>query len=76
VNQFALEKLMERLTSEGQAETLARAYLLFGDLAMADDFVRRLRKVELSAVRRVAGKWFQGIQYGYLGDTVLMQNKW
>jgi zinc protease len=76
LEQFSLDQLLEQMTSDGQAEALARARLYFGDLEMADDFVKRLRSVSPSTVLRVAERYMQGIQYGYLGDTVAMGDGW
>lgn len=64
------------MTSDGQAEALARAHLYFDDLEMADRYVDRLRRVNLSAVRRVAERYFGTIQYAFLGDTMQMGGKW
>jgi hypothetical protein len=60
------------LTSEGQAETLARAYLYFGDLEMADEFVRRLRSVDLSTVAEGVAL----IRHTDLSDSRHIKNLW
>lgn len=76
LDQFTLDQLLQRMTSDGQAEALARAHLYFDDLEMADRYVDRLRRVNLSAVRRVAERYFGTIQYAFLGDTMQMGGKW
>lgn len=76
LDQFTLDELFEQMTSDGQAEALARARLYFDDLAMADDFVKRLRRVSPRSVRRLVDRYMQGIQYGYLGDTTAMGGAW
>lgn len=75
-DQFTLDQLLEQMTSDGQAESLARAHLYFGDLTMSGDFVRRLRKVNPYSVRGVVRQYMSDIQYGYLGDTVAMGDGW
>ncbi len=64
------------MTTDGQAEALARAHLFFGDLELAGTYVDRLRRVRLSAVRRVAQRYFGNIQYAFLGDTTQMHGEW
>jgi zinc protease len=76
LDQFALGELLQRMTNAGQAEALARAYLYFDDLEMADEFVPRLRRVSISEVGKVALWYMQDIQYGYMGDTAQMRGKW
>lgn len=76
LDQFTLDQLLEQMTSDGQAEALARAQLYFADPGMADSYVDRLRRVSLPAVRRVARRYFGNIQYAFLGDTTLMDGEW
>lgn len=76
LDQFTLDRLLEQMTSDGQAEALARAQLYFDDLEMADGYVDRLRHVSLSDVRRVAERYFGNIQYAFLGDTAQMRGAW
>jgi zinc protease len=76
LDQFTLEHLMQQMTSEGQAEALARAHLYFDDLKMADGFVRRLKRVRLASACRTARRYMIDIQFAYLGDTVLMRGAW
>lgn len=76
LDRFTLDQLVGQMTSDGQAEALARAHLYFDDLEMADRYVDRLRRVGLSAVRRAAQRYFGGIQYAYLGDTTEMGGEW
>jgi hypothetical protein len=64
--------MMARLTSEGQAESLARAYLLFGDVQMADAYLSRLREVKFSELPEVARRYMRDMQLAYVGDTVQM----
>ena len=73
---FALGELEKRLTSEGQAETLARAHLYFDDLGMADGFVQRLRRVRYGDVRHVARGYMRDMQFVYMGDTTQMRGRW
>jgi len=76
LDQFTLDQLLQQMTSDGQAEALARAHLYFDDLEMADSYVDRLRRVNLSAVRRIAQQYFGSIQYAFLGDTTQMGGEW
>lgn len=76
VDQMALEELTHRLTSDGQAETLARTYLYFGDPRIADEFTARLRRVQLPSLGTAARRYLQDIQFAYMGDTTLMSGKW
>ncbi|HEX9693321.1 MAG TPA: insulinase family protein [Gemmatimonadales bacterium] len=76
LDQFTLDELLDQMTTDGQAEAIARAYLYFGDLEMADRYVDRLRRVNLAQVRNIAPRYFRNIYYGFLGDTMLMGGKW
>lgn len=76
LDQFTLDQLLQQMTSDGQAEALARAHLYFDDLEIADRYVDRLRGVSMSAVRDVVRRYFGKIQYAFLGDTVMMRGKW
>ncbi len=73
---FVLEELLTRMTSEGQAETLARAHLYFDDPGMADQYVRRLRQVNFWQLPDIARRYMQGIQWAYMGDTAQMRGHW
>jgi len=73
---FALDEMMLRLTSDGQAESLARAYLLFGDVTMADEYVHRIREVEFAKVTRVVREYVLDMQLAFMGDTTRMSGKW
>ncbi len=42
LNQFELDHLMQQMTSEGQAEALAQAYLYFGDVDTSPPFSVRI----------------------------------
>jgi zinc protease len=76
LDQFTLGHLTQMMTSDGQAEALARAYLYFDDYREADEYLRRLRKVKPNTIARVVDKYMQHIQYAYLGDTTRMRGRW
>jgi len=76
LSQFTILRLEEQMTTEGQAEALGRATLLFGDFHMADDAWEKLRRVGPTAVHFAAQKYMRDFPLAYLGDTLLMLGKW
>jgi zinc protease len=76
LDQFVLDQLAQEVTSDAQADALGRAELLFGDHRMADEFVRRLRRVNVSDVRRAATRYMRDIQFAFLGDRTRMHGRW
>lgn len=76
LDQFVLDQLAQDVTSDAQADALGRAHLLFGDHRVADEFLRRLRRVRLWHVRRAANYYMRDIQFAFLGDTTRMRGKW
>jgi hypothetical protein len=43
---------------------------------MADEYVERLRDVEVAAMQRAARRYMVNLQFGYLGDTLAMGDGW
>lgn len=76
LSQFTLEELGRQMTSDGQADALGRAQLFFGDYRVADGYVRRLRDIRPSDVRRAARRYMEHIHLAYLGDTSRMEGRW
>jgi predicted Zn-dependent peptidase len=76
LDQFVLDQLAQEVTGDAQADALGRAELLFGDHRTADEYVRRLRRVDVFDVRRAAVEYMRDIQFAYLGDTARMRGRW
>ncbi len=76
LEQFAVEDMLMQMTSEGQADALARAYLYFGNTAIADEMVDRMRDVKVEEIREVVERYVSKMQYGFLGDTLKMGDQW
>jgi len=76
LDQFTVENLLQQMTSDGQADALARAYLYFGDASVADEVVQRLRDVDADSIREVVSRYVLEMQYGFLGDTLKMGDSW
>jgi len=68
LSQFGIEYLLDQETYDGQADQLARAYLLRGDLR-TDAWLVQLKKVSPISIQLMSRKYFRHIQYTYLGDT-------
>ena len=73
LNQFSLEFLLDKETYDGQASELARAHLLRGDFRQADAWLRDLQLVTPTALQSVARRYFDNVQYVFLGDTAAMR---
>ena len=76
LDQYTVEDLLQQMTSDGRAKTLAKAYLYFDDVAMAGEIVDRLRDVDAESIRGVVSRYMLEMQYGYLGDTLKMGDSW
>lgn len=76
LDQWALDLLAPRMSSDAQAQALSRAQLLFGDFHAADEYFRRLRRVSTAAIRRVAKEYMRDVQFAFLGDTTRMKGAW
>lgn len=55
-------------TPDRQADFLARSYLRRGEPQSLEDFIQELYDIDPAAVRGAARKYFQNIQWAYLGD--------
>ncbi len=68
VQQFITEYFLDNETTGRQADFLARAELYRGDYRAGDRFVADLQSVTGEDVRRVAGRWMQGLRFTYIGN--------
>jgi zinc protease len=75
LDQFNVDQLSQNLTADGQALSLGRAELLFGDYMLSDRYLDRIQDVTPSEIRRVAIKYMRDIQMGYLGDRRLITDR-
>jgi zinc protease len=73
---FKLDRLLERMTSDGEAASLARAHLYFGDVEMATKSSERMRKVDFGTMREITRRYVKDIQFAFMGDTALMRGNW
>lgn len=76
LDQWALDELAPRMSSDAQADELGRAYLLFGDFHAAGEHVHHLREVRDGSVRLAAQQYMKNLQLAFLGDTLRMSGKW
>ena len=76
IDQWALDDLAPRMSSDAQADALGRAQLLFGDFREVSTHLDRLRQVTAASLRRVAQQYMRALQFAYLGDTTRMTGKW
>jgi zinc protease len=76
LDHFTLDQLAQQMTTDSQAEALARAQLYFGDHSAADRYLRRLKAVHRVEVRAAAVKYMKNLQLAYLGDTTRMRGNW
>jgi len=69
VSQFEIEDLLSRETCAGQAEALARALLIHGDVDAISAPYRSLRAVSEMSLKIVATRYFPAVQFVFIGDT-------
>jgi zinc protease len=69
VSQFTIEFLLDQETYDGQASELARAYLLRGDFRKTSEWLAELKRVSPVMMQNVSRRYFNNIQYVYIGDT-------
>jgi zinc protease len=67
LSQFGLEYLLKQETYDGQADELARAHLLRGNL-QTDAWFVELKKVSPISMKLMSRKYFPHIQWIYVGD--------
>jgi zinc protease len=58
-------------SSDDQADFLARYELLHGDWRASGNYLRDLRQINGSDIKRVVRKYMKNIQYVYIGDSEL-----
>jgi zinc protease len=69
VSQFTIEFLLDQETYDGQASELARAHLLRGDFRKTSAWLTDLKLVSPIMMQNVSRRYFNNIQYVYVGDT-------
>jgi zinc protease len=68
-DQFIVDYFADNMTNAAQADFLARAQLYQGDYRKASQAMEDLRRVSAADVRDAATKYFNHIDFVYLGDT-------
>lgn len=74
-DQFIFDYLANNASDDAQADFLARAQLYEGDYRKASDEMEELRHVTTSRVRAAAQRYFNHVQFVYVGDTTRVTRK-